>query len=130
MLALDGETLDKLTDMDEAFNLLLRPLTQHLPLDQQVVLLIDAIDEADPLDQQQGDGKRSFQPMSNQAVRLIVNCLSTQLPRNVRFIFTTRQVWFHQVSCFLNGFDPMASCYNPYPSDTPSLLLACPGLTL
>ncbi len=92
VLSCDGEALAKLVDMDEAFDLLLKPLMKHLPSDQQAIILIDAIDEADPLDQQlEGDSsKASFVPMSNKAVRLIVNCLVKKLPKNVRFIFTTR----------------------------------------
>ena len=93
VLSCDGEALAKLVDMDEAFDLLLKPLAKHLPSDQQAIILIDAIDEADPLDQQlESDSNKasSFVPMSNKAMRLIVNCLVKKLPRNVRFIFTTR----------------------------------------
>ena len=47
ILSLDGETLDEIADMDEAFDFLLQPLAQHLPSDQQAFILIDAIDEGD-----------------------------------------------------------------------------------
>ena len=39
-----------------------------------------------------GSSNASFEPMSNKAVCLIVNYLAKKLPKNVRFIFTTRRV--------------------------------------
>ena len=79
-MSLDGENLDKMADetdedMDEAFDLLLQPLAKLLPPDQQAIILIDALDEGD-----------------RPALRLINTCLAGKLPKNVRFIFTTRQV--------------------------------------
>ena len=91
-MGLDGETIDQMTDMDQAFNLLLQPLGQHLLPDQQAFILIDALDEGDPPDQQQVDKGTLFQPVGNKAFRLVITCLVEKLPKNIRFVFTTRRV--------------------------------------
>ena len=81
-----------MADMDQAFDLLLQPLAKHLSSDQQAFILIDAIDEGDPPDQQQADKSSSFEPMANKALCLIIKCLVGKLPKNIRFMLTTRSV--------------------------------------
>jgi hypothetical protein len=50
----------------------------------QIVLLIDALDEGDPPEQQVSGFKGSVMAGGNQALKLVVTCLAAKLPANVR----------------------------------------------
>ncbi|KXZ56037.1 hypothetical protein GPECTOR_2g1589 [Gonium pectorale] len=78
---LDLAQVQQLHQASTAFRLLLlKPLTTLLPRDEQVVLLIDAMDEADT---------HSQLPLDNPVLQLMLHQLSC-LPRNVRLITSTR----------------------------------------
>ncbi|GLI58954.1 hypothetical protein VaNZ11_000672 [Volvox africanus] len=78
---LDLGEIQQLHQASTAFRLLLlKPLTTLLPRDEQVVLLIDAMDEADSASQL---------PLDNSILQLMLHQLSC-LPRNVRVITSTR----------------------------------------
>ncbi|GIL47581.1 hypothetical protein Vafri_4369 [Volvox africanus] len=78
---LDLGEVQQLHQASTAFRLLLlKPLTTLLPRDEQVVLLIDAMDEADSASQL---------PLDNSVLQLMLHQLSC-LPRNVRVITSTR----------------------------------------
>ncbi|PNH07715.1 Vegetative incompatibility protein HET-E-1 [Tetrabaena socialis] len=96
LLHLNAEAVARMTEVEQAFTkLLLQPLqvleeqTQQRP----VVLLIDALDEADPPGLQlaltNGGKPTGPTPCGNQALKLVVDHLH-HLPPIVRFIFTTR----------------------------------------
>ncbi|PNH02253.1 Vegetative incompatibility protein HET-E-1, partial [Tetrabaena socialis] len=96
LLHLNAEAVARMTEVEQAFTeLLLWPLkvleqqTQQRP----VVLLIDALDEADPPGLQlaltEGGKPTGPTPCGNQALRLTVDHLH-RLPPIVRFISTTR----------------------------------------
>ena len=77
--------------MDEACALLL-PLVVAACAGETVVLLLDALDEADPPEQQRADYDRSsgcVAPAGNKALHLVIAHLS-KLPPNFRLIVTTR----------------------------------------
>ena len=48
-------------------------------------MLIDALDEADPPEQQRPGWRGSVRACGNQALRLIVTCMAEKLPDNVRY---------------------------------------------
>ena len=48
------------------------------------MLLIDALDEADPPEQQKPGWKGTVKACGNQALRLILTCLAEKLPDNIR----------------------------------------------
>ena len=50
----------------------------------QIVLLIDALDEGDPPEQQVPGFKGGVMAGGNQALKLVVTCLAARLPANVR----------------------------------------------
>ncbi|GLC68369.1 hypothetical protein PLESTF_000683700 [Pleodorina starrii] len=78
---LDLGQVQQLHQASTAFRLLLlKPLTTLLPRDEQVVLLIDAMDEAD---------SPSQLPLDNSVLQLMLHQLAC-LPRNVRVITSTR----------------------------------------
>ena len=54
------------------------------------MILIDAIDEGDPPEQQVMGFKGGVMAGGNKALALIVRLMADKLPRNVRFLFTTR----------------------------------------
>ena len=85
ILDVDALALDQLTSFEEAFDLLLA----HLPNKKPIFILIDALDESDPLQQQQAGNEKIFKPVANRAVYALTSLLIPKLP-NVRFIFTTR----------------------------------------
>ena len=85
ILDLDALTLDQLTSFEEAFELLLAPL----PKTETIFILIDALDESDPLQQQLAGNEETFKPVANRAVYALISLLIPKL-LNVRFIFTTR----------------------------------------
>ncbi|PNH02254.1 Vegetative incompatibility protein HET-E-1, partial [Tetrabaena socialis] len=96
LLHLDAEEVAMMTEVEQAFTeLLLQPLQALKQQTQQrpVVLLIDALDEADPPGLQRAliNGGKPTGPMpcGNQALKLVVDHLH-HLPPIVRFIFTTR----------------------------------------
>ncbi|KAG2489809.1 hypothetical protein HYH03_011758 [Edaphochlamys debaryana] len=110
ILALDVVAVAQLSDVEEAFVMLLLGPLQDLakraeaqaqaqaqgqaqpgPLPAQLVLLLDALDEADPLSAQMGGVAKSQYPavVGNKALQLLARQLS-RLPPFVRFIVTTR----------------------------------------
>jgi len=54
ILELDVQTVDQLRDMGDAYNLLIKGAIPRIA-DQQVIILMDALDEADPQEQQRAD---------------------------------------------------------------------------
>jgi hypothetical protein len=87
LFQLDVNKMDRLSSAEEAFELLLRgPLGE-----QPVVLLIDALDEADPAAEQEAGFDpltAPVIPLANKALCLILGCLA-KLP-GARFVFTAR----------------------------------------
>ncbi|KAG1672374.1 hypothetical protein FOA52_010992 [Chlamydomonas sp. UWO 241] len=86
----------RMQDVQATFEVLLRdPLQQYgsSVSAPQLVILIDAMDEADPLTPKEVDvNGRLFQPVvpcGNKVLQLVSEQLAT-LPKNVRFIFTCR----------------------------------------
>ena len=73
--------------MEAAFTLLLAPLAE---VQEQVVMVIDALDEGDPPEQQKPGFKGGIMACGNKPLMLVLNCLASKLPANVRFIFTSR----------------------------------------
>ena len=86
ILELDALTLDQLTSFEKAFEMLLASLSK---IKSPIFVLIDALDESDPLEQQQAGSMKSFKPVANRAMYALSSLLIPKLP-NVRFIFTTR----------------------------------------
>ncbi|PNH07719.1 hypothetical protein TSOC_005803 [Tetrabaena socialis] len=96
LLHLDAEEVARMREVEQAFTkLLLQPLQNLKQQTQQrpVVLLIDALDEADPPGLQlaltNGGKPTGPTPCGNLALKLVVDHLH-HLPPIVRFIFTTR----------------------------------------
>ncbi|PNH08401.1 Vegetative incompatibility protein HET-E-1 [Tetrabaena socialis] len=94
LLQLNVAEVVQMTEMGDAFDLLLLQPLQALSQQQEpVVLLIDALDEADPPELQLAisSGGRTTCPRAcgNLALQLLTRHLR-HLPTNVRFIFTTR----------------------------------------
>lgn len=56
---------------------------------EEVIILIDALDEADPPEQQQPNFNGTVMACGNAAVQLIAHEL-VKLPHNIRFIFSAR----------------------------------------
>jgi WD40 repeat protein len=82
LLSLDVKKVLALRDMDSAFALLFEPSADLLASSGNILILVDALDEADA----QGG---TWRPMSNKAVQLIIGSLA-KLPSNIRFFFTAR----------------------------------------
>jgi len=100
LLQLSAIDVERLTDFEEAFDLLLSKLPKVV--DKPVFILIDAVDEADPIELQLGgsdklvtqpgsDKVQSYvKPCGNRTVYMLSSCLAPRLPKNFKFILTTR----------------------------------------
>jgi hypothetical protein len=53
-------------------------------LTSQVIILIDALDEADPPEQQKPGFSGCVMAAGNKALRLLVTCFAAKLPKNIR----------------------------------------------
>lgn len=76
---------------EEAFEQLLLPALADVS--DPVVLLIDALDEADPPEEQHADfdsTKATVKACGNAVLSALVSTLAPRLPANVKFIITTR----------------------------------------
>jgi len=94
LFEIDVIKVEKLTKAEDAFELLLGLLADF---SSPIVILIDALDEADPANQQEASfdpSKHFVAPVANKALLLITACLA-KLPPNVRFIFTARPETAH-----------------------------------
>ena len=88
---LDVEEVDTLRDLDAAWKLLGGCLEKGCA-GSEVIVLIDALDEGDPPEQQRADfdpATAGVVPLGNKALQLLVGYLS-QLPPSFRFVVTTR----------------------------------------
>ena len=88
---LDVKEVDTLRDLDAAWKLLGGCLEKGCA-GSEVIVLIDALDEGDPPEQQRADfdpATAGVVPVGNKALRLLVGYLS-QLPPNFRFVVTSR----------------------------------------
>ena len=54
------------------------------PPSSQVVILMDALDEGDPPEQQRPGYDGGIMACANKALMLVINCLAAKLPPNVR----------------------------------------------
>ena len=91
LLKLSAADVDKLTDFEAAYGKLLSLLPNLT--DKTIFILIDAIDEADPIEQQlAGYNKDEVQikPCGNRTMYMLASCLAPRLPSNFKFILTTR----------------------------------------
>ena len=88
MLKVRTEAVAELTDMHKAFKLLLEPAIAAMG-QQPIYLLVDALDEADPPEQQEQGYTGDIKAGGNRALMLVITCLAT-LPPNVRFVFSSR----------------------------------------
>jgi len=89
---LDSVEIDRLNNADQAFDLLFGPDFVAACEGQPVVFLIDALDEADPPEQQRSGfdpAKDGVEAVGNKAIHLLVTRFN-KLPPNFRFIFTAR----------------------------------------
>ena len=50
----------------------------------QIIILFDALDEADPAEQQKPNFDGCVMAAGNKALRLILTCFATKLPKNIR----------------------------------------------
>lgn len=76
---------------EEAFEQLLLPALADIT--EPVVLLIDALDEADPPEEQRAgfdSAKATVKACGNAVLSALVSQLAPRLPANVKFILTTR----------------------------------------
>ncbi|GAX80789.1 hypothetical protein CEUSTIGMA_g8225.t1, partial [Chlamydomonas eustigma] len=89
LLKLSPVDVAALTTMEAAFNMLLRPLELPSEPPSKIVIMVDALDEGDPLEQQQSGFTGGIMAGGNKALNLIVTCFS-ELPHNIRFIFSSR----------------------------------------
>ncbi|GAX81308.1 hypothetical protein CEUSTIGMA_g8739.t1 [Chlamydomonas eustigma] len=89
LLKLSPVDVAALTTMEAAFNMLLRPLELPSEPPRKIVIMVDALDEGDPLEQQQSGFTGGIMAGGNKALNLIVTCFS-ELPHNIRFIFSSR----------------------------------------
>ena len=87
LLTLSSKEVLSLNSMDKAFDMLLGPLKGT---NSPVVFLIDALDEADPPEQQVPDFKGCIKACGNVVLSVIIKLLARQLPECMRFIITTR----------------------------------------
>ena len=71
---------------------MLLPLVASASSGHDVVILLDALDEADPPEQQRlgFDSSKGVEAVGNKTLRILVAFLAPQLPKTVRFILTTR----------------------------------------
>ena len=89
LFALDGGAVDTLRKTEDAFEMLLRPMAD---IREPIMIVIDALDEADPMTEQEAGfdpTKHPVIPVANKAL-FLVSYLAKRLPLNVRFIFTAR----------------------------------------
>ena len=72
ILGLDVKEVDQLRDMDVAYKLLIQRAVTRME-DQKVIILIDALDEGDPDEQQRAgyDRSKGFKPVGNK----VTGCL-------------------------------------------------------
>ena len=86
-----GAKLGQFSTLEECCSTLL-PLVASAVTARDAVILLDALDEADPPEQQRPgfDPSMGVEAVGNRMVRILVAFLATQLPKNVRFILTTR----------------------------------------
>ena len=92
VFGLDVRRVDTLRDLEAAWALLRECLVKGCSGLGQVVVLIDALDEGDPPEQQRADFDATevgIVPVGNKALQVLVNYLA-ELPPNFRFIVTTR----------------------------------------
>ena len=70
IVGLDVQEVNELRKMDDAYNLLLKGAIEIIK-DKQVIILIDALDEGDPQEQQRdyGDKSQGFEPVGNKVTR-------------------------------------------------------------
>ena len=89
LFKLDGLKVATLRKTEDAVEMLLGPMTA---VREPIVILIDALDEADPLTEQEAGfdpSKHPVIPVANKAL-FLVSYLAKRLPPNVRFVFTAR----------------------------------------
>jgi hypothetical protein len=84
---LSAKEVSQLDSLDKAFDMLLLPLAS---ISTEIIILIDAMDEADPIEQQQPGYKGYVRAYGNRALALVISHLAKKLPPSVRFIFTSR----------------------------------------
>ncbi len=77
MQGLKTEDVDKLSSLEQAFEMLLQPLATCVT--RPVVILIDALDEADPVEQQRAGFDGGVRACGNQA-RLCTCSVPSALP--------------------------------------------------
>lgn len=87
LFRLDAAEVAELCDTEHAFEMLLRAPLEDI--DQPVTLLIDALDEADPAEQQVEGFVGNVKACGNKTLQLLLRHL-VHLPESVRFVFTTR----------------------------------------
>lgn len=112
ILDLDALTLDQLTSFERAFEMLLASLSE---IKSPIFILIDALDESDPLEQQQAGSKKIFKPVANRAMYVFSSLLIPKLPTTVRFIFTTRPdaMGYNIEKVLRRSFDNSIQLMNP-----------------
>ena len=77
ILGLDVQTVDQLRDMGDAYNLLIEGAIPMIA-DHQVIILIDALDEADPQEQQRADYDyklHGIEPVGNKVTHCVYSLM-------------------------------------------------------
>ena len=87
LFKLDAAEVAGLVDTQRAFEMLLQAPLQDVS--QPIVLVIDALDEADPPEQLVEGFKGNVKACGNRTLQLVLKHL-VHLPESVRFVFTTR----------------------------------------
>ena len=87
LFQLDAAEVAGLVDTQRAFEMLLQAPLQDVS--QPIVLVIDALDEADPPEQLVEGFKGNVKACGNRTLQLVLKHL-VHLPESVRFVFTTR----------------------------------------
>jgi len=97
LLELDGLLIDKINKPEDAYRLLLQPFAsfigQQSTTIRSPVILLDALDEADPAHEQESGfdpSKHPVIPVANKVLSLLTALLA-KLPVQVRFILTARK---------------------------------------
>ena len=93
LFRLDPLKVSGARDLNSACALFLPLLAKACAAEEQVVVLLDALDEGDPPEQQRADFDRArghATPVGNQIFHLLVGYLAPMLPGNFRFFLTTR----------------------------------------
>ena len=72
IVGLDVKEVNELKNMDDAYNLLLKGAVEIIK-DKQVIIVIDALDEGDPQEQQRdyGDKSQGFEPVGNKVTHYV-----------------------------------------------------------